>query len=112
MTEGVKEEKEVTEENVEENKLSPSDYSCEILLSKTNLENANDKKFPSDAYLVWYNVDGNEMLDLTRSSKRSNIFDMYYDRYKKDLKRIEWGTGTTTPSMWGYSQTDKKKKKK
>ena len=52
------------------------------------------------------------MLDLTRSSKQSNIFDMYYDKYKKELKRIEWGMGTINPTMWGYKQSDKKKKKK
>ncbi len=114
MTEEVKEETEVVEEEKkeEEDKLNPYDYSCEILLSKTTLENANDKKFPSDAYLVWYNIDGKEMLDLTRSSKQSNIFDMYYDKYKKELKRIEWGAGVVNPSMWGYKQSDKKKKKK
>ena len=113
MTEEVKEEEEVVvEEKKDENKLNPYDYSCEILLSKTNLEKANDKKFPSDAYLVWYTIDGEEMLDLTRSSKQSNIFDMYYDKYKKELKRIEWGMGTINPTMWGYKQSDKKKKKK
>jgi len=114
MTEEVKEETEVVEEEKkeEEDKLNPYDYSCEILLSKTTLEKANDKKFPSDAYLVWYTIDGKEMLDLTRSSKQSNIFDMYYDKYKKELKRIEWGMGTINPTMWGYRQSDKKKKKK
>ena len=113
MTEEVKEETKVVEEEKKvEDKLNPSDYSCEILLSKTTLEKAKDKKFPSDAYLVWYSVDGNELLDLTRAGKMSNVFDMYYDFYKKELKRIEWGYGTVNPSLWGYKQPDKKKKKK
>ncbi len=109
MTEEVKEESKV---EVEEDKFNPSAYSCDILLSKTTLEKANDKKFPTDAYLVWYNVEGKELLDVTRSGKQSNIFDMYYDKYKKDLKRIEWGYGTINPSQYGYKQPDKKKKKK
>ena len=114
MTEEVKEETEVVEEEKkeEEDKLNPYYYSCHILLSKTTLEKANDKRFPSDAYLVWYNIDGEEMLDLTRSAKKSNIFDMYYDKYSTNLKRIEWGYGTVNPSQWGYKQSEKKKKKK
>ena len=76
MTAEVKTEKQVAEEKQEENKISPEEYSCQVLLEKTSLEKANDKSFPTDAYLVWYNVDGNELLDVTRSSKQSNIFDL------------------------------------
>ena len=32
--------------------IQPSDYSCEILLEKTTKDKAEDKKFPSDAYIV------------------------------------------------------------
>ena len=111
MTEEVKEESK-REVEKEENKINPSDYSCQILLEKTTLEKAKDKSLPRDGYLVWYNVEGKELLDVTRSGKQSNIFDMYYDKYKKDLKRIEWGYGTINPSQYGYKQPDKKKKKK
>ena len=113
MTAEVKTEKQVAEEQQqEENKMRPEEYSCHILLENTSLEKANDKSFPTDAYLVWYNVDGNEILDVTRSGKQSNIFDMYYDKYKKDLKRIEYGYGTVNPSQWGYKQPEKKKRRK
>ena len=114
MTEEVKEETEVVEEEKkeEEDKLNPYDYSCEILLSKTNLEKANDKKFPSDAYLVWYTIDGKEMLDLTRSSKQSNIFDMYYDKYgKRTIQSIDFGYGTVNPKLWRYKAPNEKKKR-
>ena len=100
------------EKKEEENKIDPSDYSCQVLLEKTTLEKANDKSLPSDGYLVWYNVDGNELLDVTRSGKMSNVFDLYYDKYGKELKRIEWGFGTINPSQWGYKQPEKKKKRK
>ena len=100
------------EKKEDENKLDPSAYSCQVLLENTTLEKANDKSLPSDGYLVWYNVEGNELLDVTRSGKQSNVFDLYYDRYGKDLKRIEWGFGTINPSQWGYKQPDKKKKRK
>ena len=53
------------------NNVNPSDYSCQILLEKTTLEEANDKTFPNDARLIWYIVDGVEYIDLTRCKKTS-----------------------------------------
>ena len=111
MTTEVKTEKKAAEEK-EVKRFNPSDYSCQILLENTTLEKADDKSFPSDAYLVWYNVEGNETLDVTRSAKKSNIFDMYYDKYKKDLKRIEYGPGTINPTQWGYKSPEKRKRRK
>ena len=112
MTTKVKTEKKAAEEKKEVNRFNPSDYSCQVLQENTTLEKANDKSFPSDAYLVWYNVEGNEILDVTRSAKKSNIFDMYYDKYKKDLKRIEYGPGTINPTQWGYKSPEKRKRRK
>ena len=101
------------EEKKEDDKLNPSDYSCEILLSKTTMDKAKDKSFPSDACIVKYVVDGKECIDLTRSGKQVNIFDMYYDKYGKDsLKAIEWGYGTVNPSQYGYKQPEKKKRRR
>ena len=101
------------EEKKEDDKLNPSDYSCEILLSKTTMDKAKDKSFPSDACIVKYVVDGKECIDLTRSGKQVNIFDMYYDKYGKDsLKTIEWGYGTVNPSQYGYKQPEKKKRRR
>ena len=104
-------EKMKAEENGDDN-VDPSLYSCEIVLKNTTLEKADDKTLPTDAYQVWYNVDGKELLDVTRSSKQANIFDMYYDTYKGDLKRIEYGKGTVAPGMWGYKEPPKKKRRK
>ena len=93
--------------------LKPSDYSCEVLLEKTTKDKAEDKKFPSDAYIVKYNGEGKELLDVTRSAKPSNIFDLYYDKYGKGaLQAIEWGYGTINPSQWGYKQPEKKRRRK
>ena len=93
--------------------LKPSDYSCEILLEKTTQDKAKDKKFPSDAYIVKYIVEGKELMDVTRSAKPSNIFALYYDKYGKGaLQAIEWGYGTVNPSQWGYKQPEKKKRRR
>ena len=108
-----KTEKKVAEE--EQKKGEPpfkaSDYSCEIILEKTTADKANDRKLPSDAFNVYYTVDGEDRLDVTRSGKKVNIFDMYYDRYG-NVKKIDYGHGTVNPSQWGYKKPEKKKKRK
>ena len=86
-----------------ERKFDPSDYSCEIILEKTTAEKADDRKFPSDAFNVTYVVEGETRLDVTRSAKMVNVFDMYYDRYGKDcVQKIDYGHGTINPGQWGY----------
>ena len=110
-----KTEKKVSEE--EQKKAEPpfkaSDYSCEVILEKTTLDKADDKKLPTDAFNVTYLIDGKEHLDVTRSEKMANIFDMYYDRYGKGaLKTIDYGAGTIRPNLWGLKQPPQKKARK
>ena len=76
-------EKPVAEEKKEEVKFNPADYWCEIVLEKTTQEKALDRKLPTDAFNVTYVVEGQTYLDVTRSEKMVNVFDMYYDRYGK-----------------------------
>ena len=96
-----------------EPKFDPSEYSCEILQEKTTQEKANDRKLPSDAFNVTYIVEGETRLDVTRSGKMVNIFDMYYDRYGKgSVQRIDYGHGTVNPSQYGYKPPEKKKRRK
>jgi len=96
-----------------EPKFDPSEYSCEILQEKTTPEKANDRKLPSDAFNVTYIVEGETRLDVTRSGKMVNIFDMYYDRYGKgSVQKIDYGHGTVNPSQWGYKVPEKKRKRK
>ena len=96
-----------------EPKFDPSEYSCEILQEKTTPEKANDRKLPSDAFNVTYIVEGATRLDVTRSGKMVNVFDMYYDRYGKgSVQKIDYGHGTVNPSQWGYKVPEKKRKRK
>ena len=99
------------EKKPEEVKLNPADYSCEVILEKTTKDKANDRKLPSDAFEVYYVVDGEERLDVTRSGKRVNVFDFYYDKYG-NVKKIDYGHGTVNPSQWGYKEPQKKKRRK
>ena len=106
-------EQEVTEEKKEEVKFNPADYWCEIILEKTTLEKAEDKSLPTDAFNVTYMVEGTEHLDVTRSEKMMNVFDMYYDRYGKDaVQKIDYGAGSVRPNLWGVKPPEKKKRRK
>ena len=99
------------QEKKEDDKLNPTDYACEILLSKTSIDKAKDKKLPSDAFIVYYDAENREYIDVTRSGKQSNVFDMYYDKYREGLKKIEWGYGTVNPSQFGYKKPEKRRRK-
>ena len=99
------------EKKEEQSKVNPSDYSCEVILEKTTAEKANDRKLPSDAFNVFYVVDGEDRLDVTRSGKKVNVFDFYYDKYG-NVKKIDYGHGTVNPSQWGYKNKEPQKKKR
>mgnify|MGYP001177752405 CR=1 FL=1 len=106
-------EQKVEEKKEEESKVKPSDYSCQILLEDTTLEKANDKYFPTDAFNVTLNIDGKERLDVIRSEKMVNVFDMYYDQYGKDaVQKIDYGHGTIRPNLWGNKPAAAKKKRR
>ena len=97
-----------------ESKLDGSKYSCQVILEKCTLEQANDRSMPTDARLIRYKVDGKDFLDVTRSAKAANIFDLYFDTYGNGaLQSIDYGKGTISPGQWGYvSPADAKKKKR
>ena len=105
---------ETKKKEVSEPKLDGSKYSCQVILEKCTLEQAHDRSLPTDARLIRYKVDGKEFIDVTRSAKAANIFDLYFDTYGMGaLQSIDYGKGTISPSQWGYvSPTDAKKKKR
>ena len=114
MTTKPKTENQVAEEPKKpEKKFDTSAYSCEIILEKTTKEKADDRQLPTDAFNVYYTVDGKEHLDVTRSEKMVNVFDMYYDRYGKDVvQKIDYGAGTIRPNLWGAKVPAKQKKRR
>ena len=97
----------------EEKENSAARYGCSILVEKATLEQVKDPSWPNDARLIWYIVDGVEYMDLTRCSKLSKLFDMYYDKYGKgSIQKIDFGYGTVNPKLWGYKAPAEKKKRK
>jgi len=96
----------------EERNNSKTKYGCEILISNGSSKEVLMKNAPTDAYIVKYVQEDMVRYDLTRGSKIS-LFDMYWDKFKADLKSIEYGNGSIKPNLWGYqSPTSKKKKRK
>ena len=90
-----------------------SQYSCQIVLENTTQEKANDRQLPSDAFNVKYMVEGKEHLDVTRSEKMANVFDMYYDKYGKGaVQSIEYGHGTIRPNLWNVKAPEKKRRRR
>ena len=104
--------KKIEENKKEEKSISSNEYGCEILLEKTTIEKSKDASFPNDAYLIWYVVNGETHIDLTRSGKRSDLFDFYYDMYGPGaVQKIDFGYGRISPRLWGYQKTEKRKRK-
>jgi len=100
-------------EDKPQRKFDTSAYSCQIIYEKTTKDKAEDKSLPTDAFNVTYIVDGKEYLDVTRSTKMVNIFDMYCDRYgKTSVQDIDYGAGTIRPNLWGVKAPSAKKKRK
>ena len=103
----------VAEEKKEEVKFNHADYWCDVILEKTTREKAEDRGLPTDAFNVTYVVEGETHLDVTRSEKMENVFDLYYDKFVKGaIQKIDYGHGTIRPNLWGLKATPPKKGKK
>ena len=61
---------------------------------------ADNKYLPNNAYLVEYKVEGETRYDVVQSVKVVDIFDEFYDKYKKDLVNITQSEGTVNPKLW------------
>lgn len=95
----------------EEKKDLPPKYGCNILLENASIEQLKDKSWPTDAYIITYNLNKETYKDLCRGS-RVKIFDLYYDKFGKNvIKNIDFGYGTVSPKLWGYKSSESKKKK-
>ena len=59
-----------------------------VFKEKCNPDDAKDKSLPYSAYLVEYKVDDKLCFDIAMSGKAVDLFDYYYDLYKKKLYKI------------------------
>ena len=60
---------------------------------------AEDRSLPNTAYLVAYEDDGRVKYDIAISSKKVEIFDHYWDKYRSviSMKQTE---GRVNPKLW------------
>lgn len=70
---------------------------------------AKDKKLPRDSYLVSYMKEDQLTYDISRGSK-VELFDYYYDTFR-NVKGIDWTSGTVSPKSYDYVPKETKKKR-
>ena len=73
-----------------------SDEKIRLIFEKCPRDKANDKKLPSDSFVVSYNDKEELKYDIVRASAQVDVFDAYYDKYK-NVKGIEWTKGSHSP---------------
>ena len=76
-----------------------------------------DAELPTDTHLIEYVVDGETTYDAIRAYKKSNIFDEYWDKFKRDgitaeVISITNGYGRIKPKLYGYQAQSVESKKK
>ena len=74
--------------------------SIKIVHENCDPEKAEDKTLPYTAYLVTYLQDGKKTYDVSICNKQVDLFDHYYDKYKKDFIRFDQAEGRMNPKMW------------
>ncbi len=83
-----------------------------VLHEKCEKDKADDKKLPSDSFLVTYKVEEEIKYDVTRAGSQLELFDHYYDTYK-NVQGISWTNGIVSPRTFdGANQPTPPKKRK
>ena len=71
---------------------------------------AKDTKLPYSAYLVEYMREGRIAYDIVNSNSAVELFDEYYDKYKKDFKNMKQTEGRVNPTLWNNTTPTKQAK--
>ena len=87
----------------------------QIIAEKCDPKAANNKKLPYTAYLVEYMVDGKKTYDIAIAQRAVDLFDHYYDKYKKNFVKFTQTEGIANPTLWNNKKQplpppEKKKK--
>ena len=83
-----------------------------ILHEKCDPKIAEDKGLPYTAFLVQYELEGKVTYDIAMSSSAVEVFDTYYDKYKKDFKTLKQTEGRVNPTLWNNNKKTAKAPKK
>ena len=73
-----------------------------FVLKNCDPERANDRELPNNSFLVEYKVDSGaaSSYDIAAAAKQSEIFDHYYDRYKKGFVTMNQTEGRINPKLY------------
>ena len=87
-----------------------------VIYEKCDPKAADDRQLPYTAYLVEYKVDGKSTYDIAMGESQIEIFDSYYDKYKKNFVGFKQTEGRQRPNLWRANQAQatppKRRKKK
>ena len=83
-----------------------------VIHEKCDPKLADDRQLPYTAYLIQYEVEGKIEHDIAMGSRAVDIFDHYYDKYKKGFKWLKQTQGTVRPNLWNAPAPKRKKRKK
>ena len=84
-----------------------------VIKTKCDPQAGKDKKLPTNSYLVEYEDEGGVLShDLLGANKQVDVFDHYYDKYKKGLKKIIQTEGRANSKTWSFPKKDEKKSAK
>ena len=86
--------------------------SVTVIAEKCDPKAAEDKSLPYTAYLIQYEHEGKIEYDIAMGQKAVDIFDHYYDKYKKGFKWLRQSGGTQKPNLWNNAPPKRKKKKR
>ena len=71
-----------------------------VLHENCDVKKVDTKHLPYTAYVVEYEVEGKILYDIAVGNKAVDIFDHYYDKYKKGFKRFIQAEGRVSPRQW------------
>jgi exonuclease V gamma subunit len=83
-----------------------------ILKENCDPKDAQDRSLPYTAYLVEYKLDTKTRYDLVIAQKAVDLFDHYYDNYRKDFVGWKQSEGRINPKLWQPPGAKQPKKKK
>ena len=86
--------------------------SITVIAEKCDPKAADDKTLPYTAYLIQYEHEGKVEHDIAMGQKAVDIFDHYYDKYKKGFKWLKQSKGTQKPNLWNQQAPKRKRKRK
>ena len=86
--------------------------SITVIAEKCDPKAADDKTLPYTAYLIQYEHEGKVEHDIAMGQKAVDIFDHYYDKYKKGFKWLKQSGGTQKPNLWNAQPPQRKKRKR